>query len=139
MLNYIAHQPDPVMADADRSFYVQLGERIAEQRKARGLNQVQMAERLGVAQQTMAHYEGGTVRIGVQTLALVAQVLEISVEDLLDTPNKRSGGKRGAAVDVREVRRLGMPRIVLGEGHAAGFKRLKTRGTSIVVAATPIL
>jgi len=35
------------------------------------------------------------VRIGVQTLALAAQVLETSVEDLLGTPAKRSTSKRG--------------------------------------------
>jgi len=102
MLVHNLHEPDPAMADADRSFYVQLGQRIAEQRKARGVTQVQMAERLGVAQQTMAHYEGGSVRIGVQTLALAAQVLETSVEDLLGTPAKRSTGKRGPVAKLQQ-------------------------------------
>ncbi|KAB2922442.1 MAG: XRE family transcriptional regulator [Xanthomonadales bacterium] len=85
---------DTAMADADRSFYVQLGQRLAEQRKAQGITQVQMAERLGVAQQTMAHYEGGTVRIGVETLAHAAQVFGVAVEDLIGT-GKRSAAKRG--------------------------------------------
>jgi transcriptional regulator with XRE-family HTH domain len=56
---------------------------------------VHLAETLGVAEQTMAHYEGGVSRIAVETLAQAAQVLDASVEDLLGTQAKRSVGKRG--------------------------------------------
>lgn len=95
MLDHNATSLDSAMADADRTFYVRLGQRLAEQRKARGITQVQLAERLGVAQQTLAHYEGGTVRIGVETLAQAAEVLETTLEELLGTQAKRSPGKRG--------------------------------------------
>ncbi|RQY08617.1 XRE family transcriptional regulator, partial [Burkholderia stagnalis] len=43
----------------DEQLFKDLGARIAHTRKARGLTQVQLAERLGIAQQTLAHYEGG--------------------------------------------------------------------------------
>lgn len=95
MLDHNATSPDSAMADADRTFYVRLGQRLAEQRKARGITQVQLAERLGVAQQTLAHYEGGTVRIGVEALAQAAEVLETTLEELLGTQTKRAAGKRG--------------------------------------------
>jgi len=83
------------MGTQERSFYVALGQRLAERRKAVGLTQVQLAEQLGIAQQTMAHYEGGVSRIAVETLAQAAQVLDTNVEDLLGTPAKRTAGKRG--------------------------------------------
>ncbi len=83
------------MGTQERSFYVALGQRIAERRKAKGITQVQLAEQLGIAQQTMAHYEGGVSRIAVETLAQAAQALDTSVEDLLGTQAKRGTGKRG--------------------------------------------
>lgn len=85
------------MADNERAFYVQLGERIAATRKAQGITQVQLAELLGVAQQTMAHYEGGSVRIPVETLAQLAQHLNTSVEALIGTPAAKARSKRGPA------------------------------------------
>ena len=90
------------MGTQERSFYVRLGQRLAERRKAQGLTQVQLAEALGVAQQTMAHYEGGVSRIAVETLALAARVLETTVEDLLGTPTKRGAGKRGPAPKIQQ-------------------------------------
>ena len=90
------------MADHERAFYVRLGERIATTRKTQGITQVQLAEQLGVAQQTMAHYEGGTVRIPVETLAQLAQHLNTSVETLIGTPAARSTSKRGPAPKLQQ-------------------------------------
>jgi transcriptional regulator with XRE-family HTH domain len=66
-------------------------------RKTQAITQVQLAEMLGVAQQTMAHYEGGTVRIPVETLAQLAQHLQTSVETLIGTQTAKAKGKRGPA------------------------------------------
>ena len=55
-----------------------------------------LAETLGIAQQTIAHYEGGVSRIAVETLAQAATALGTSVEELIGAPvGKRSAGKRG--------------------------------------------
>ena len=71
--------------------------------KAQGLTQVQLAEQLGVAQQTMAHYEAGSVRIGVATLTEVASALEIAIEDLIGVTGKRAkSGKRGPAPKIQQ-------------------------------------
>ena len=43
----------------DESFFKELGSRIALARKERNITQVQLAATLGIAQQTLAHYEGG--------------------------------------------------------------------------------
>ncbi len=83
------------MAAKEKTFYSALGQRIAERRKALGITQVQLAETLGIAQQTMAHYEGGVSRIAVETLTLLADALGASVEDFIGTQTRRSASKRG--------------------------------------------
>lgn len=72
------------MTPKDRLFYQQLGQRIAQFRKAQNLTQQQLADLLGVAQQTLAHYETGRLRIAVAALLPLAETLEVSVEDLLE-------------------------------------------------------
>ncbi|HEX7341972.1 MAG TPA: helix-turn-helix transcriptional regulator [Rhodanobacteraceae bacterium] len=76
-------------------FYRQLGSQIAQRRKALGLTQTDLAQELGIAQQTMAHYEGGSARIAVATLPTLARVLRVPIEELIGVPTKRSAGKRG--------------------------------------------
>ncbi len=83
------------MTPEDKLFYRELGQRIARFRKAQELTQVQLAEKLGIAQQTMAHYEGGSLRISVSLLKAVARTLDVSVEDLLDESTPAANKKRG--------------------------------------------
>jgi transcriptional regulator with XRE-family HTH domain len=44
----------------ERAFFVAMGERIASLRKERNLTQTQLAEALGVTQQTVQAYEAGS-------------------------------------------------------------------------------
>jgi transcriptional regulator with XRE-family HTH domain len=67
----------------DEQLSKELGARIAQTRKARGLTQVQLAERLGIAQQTLAHYEGGRVRLTIGVLLDLAHELETGVAELI--------------------------------------------------------
>jgi transcriptional regulator with XRE-family HTH domain len=99
------------MAPEDKTYYEQLGQRIARYRKAQGLTQVQLAETLGIAQQTLAHYEGGRLRIAVAMLSTLADALSVSVEELInDTPAAKK--KRGPASTLqRQMEQIGrMPR-----------------------------
>ncbi len=79
----LATQWMTTMTIDEKSFYTDLGKRIAQIRKAQNLTQTQLAEQLGIAQQTMAHYEGGTLRISVATLLAAAEALNVSVDDFL--------------------------------------------------------
>lgn len=79
----------------DKAFYQALGQRIAERRKAQYLTQQQLAERLGISQQTLAHYEVGRLRIAVAMLSTLAKELDVAVEDLLGEPARSSKNKRG--------------------------------------------
>ena len=97
MLNTTPTTATRPMAAKEKTFYAALGQRIAEQRKARNITQVELAATLGIAQQTMAHYEGGVSRIAVETLTELANALSIQVEDLIGSPIKRANNKRGPA------------------------------------------
>lgn len=98
MLNTTPTTAARPMAAKEKTFYATLGQRIAEQRKARNITQVELAAKLGIAQQTMAHYEGGVSRIAVETLTELANALSIQVEDLIGSSTKRTTtSKRGPA------------------------------------------
>ena len=81
----------------DAEFSKNLGARIAQARKAHGLTQQQLAEQLGVAQQTLAHYEVGRARLPIAQLPVVARLLTMSLDELMGhavAPAKK-GTKRG--------------------------------------------
>ena len=81
----------------ERAFFVALGARIAELRKAQGITQIQMAEALGVSQQTVNSYEVARRRIPVSALPVLAELFRISIDELLGTQPKQTNGKRGPA------------------------------------------
>jgi len=79
----------------EKQFFEALGTRIAELRKEHGLTQTQLAEQLGIAQQTLAHYEGARLRVPASMLPTLANILLVSVEELIGQPAKTAKGKRG--------------------------------------------
>ena len=80
----------------ERSFFVSLGERIAALRREHSVTQVQLAEALGVSQQTMQSYEVGRRRIPVSALPAVAQTLSVSLDVLFgEEPAKTARSRRG--------------------------------------------
>ena len=78
----------------DQSFYRQLGQRIAAIRKRCGLTQQQLAETLGISQQTLAHYEVGRLRVAVSMLAPIAAAVNATVAELLEEPAPAKGRTR---------------------------------------------
>jgi transcriptional regulator with XRE-family HTH domain len=84
------------ISDAERAFFIVLGERITQLRKARGITQVQLAQILGVSQQTVQAYEVGRRRIQVSALPIVARTLSVSLEELFGETEQNSR-KRGPA------------------------------------------
>ncbi len=80
----------------DESFFKELGTRTAQARKERNITQVQLAATLGIAQQTLAHYEGGRLRLPASLLPVLAQELQLPVEALLGQPSAvKARAKRG--------------------------------------------
>jgi transcriptional regulator with XRE-family HTH domain len=87
------------MNTRDEQFFKELGARIAQARKDHGLTQHELAGQLGVAQQTLAHYEVGRARMPASVLPIVARLLTLSLDELTGQPagRARRGGKRGPA------------------------------------------
>jgi transcriptional regulator with XRE-family HTH domain len=81
----------------ERDFFIALGERICLLRKSHGITQAQLAETLGVSQQTVQAYEVGRRRIQVAALPVVARTLAISLEELFGESTPATRGKRGPA------------------------------------------
>lgn len=94
----------------ERMFFAALGERIATLRKARNVTQAQLAETLGVSQQTIQAYEAGRRRIPVSALPVVARALSASLEDLFGEAEQPARSKRGPvpkwAQQIEEIARL---------------------------------
>lgn len=86
----------------ERAFFAQLGARIAELRKTHNITQIQMAELLGVSQQTINSYEVGRRRIPVSALPLLAQALSISVDELLECKSGSPAKKRGPTSNLQQ-------------------------------------
>ncbi len=86
------------MASGDKEFFVALGKRVAQLRKERDLTQQQLAELLGIAQQTLAHYEGARLRVPASMLPTLATIFKVPVDGLLNRAESISGtSKRGPA------------------------------------------
>jgi transcriptional regulator with XRE-family HTH domain len=86
------------LSQDEKAYFKALGARIAQRRKEAGLTQVQLAEALGIAQQTYASYETGFRRVPVSSLPTLAQTLKVEIDILLGAPAKtRGSGKRGPA------------------------------------------
>lgn len=58
-----------------------LGTRIKALRQAKGLTQAQLAERCGYEPLTVSRFERGTYAPGIDTLAAIAEVLGITMQD----------------------------------------------------------
>ena len=85
---------DAMPADRnEKQFFNDLGARIAELRKSQNITQVQLAETLGVSQQTVTAYEVGRRRMPVSSLPVIARYLGTTVEELIG--EKAPPAKRG--------------------------------------------
>jgi transcriptional regulator with XRE-family HTH domain len=83
------------LSKEERAFFAQLGARIAQLRKDQGLSQQSVADTLGIAQQSYAHYEVGRVRMPIAMLPQIAQLFGVSTDELLGTRGTDKAGKRG--------------------------------------------
>lgn len=59
------------------------GQKIRMVRELRGLKQEHVASRLGIAQNTYSQYENNQIKITVETLQRIAEILEVNPMDLM--------------------------------------------------------
>jgi transcriptional regulator with XRE-family HTH domain len=99
------------MTPEDEVFYKALGQRIAEARKAQGITQVELAKMLGVSQQTIAHYEGGRLRLVASMIPLIANaigttVVELMGESTTSEVKRKRGPKSKLEQQIEQVHKL---------------------------------
>lgn len=90
------------ISDDERAFFIALGQRIADQRKALGITQVELAATLGISQQAMNSFEKGRRRVPVSLLPVIAQTLDSTLDALVSdqaaspaaAPKKRGPQKK---------------------------------------------
>lgn len=93
------------MAQDEKKFFKELGNRVASLRKEQGLTQAQLGELLGIAQQMIASYEIGRRRVPVSMLPQLAHALAIPVDTLLGLSS--GAAKRGPTPQMqRQIERL---------------------------------
>jgi transcriptional regulator with XRE-family HTH domain len=64
------------------SFPVRLGRRLSELREKRGLSQTQLADMADIGRAHLSQIENGAVAARIDTLHAIANVLELSMEEL---------------------------------------------------------
>ena len=73
----------PRIKAESRAYFRALGETISVRRKEIGMTQSELSRALGVSQQTVFAYELGDRRVSVLIVAKLAQIFQVSVEDLI--------------------------------------------------------
>ena len=63
--------------------YYEIGQRIRKIRKAHGLSQEELAEKIGISTTHMSHIETGNTKLSLPVLVSIASVLEVQTDDLL--------------------------------------------------------
>lgn len=72
--------------------YYAIGQRIRKVRKARGLSQEELAEKVGISTTHMSHIETGNTKLSLAVFVELASSLGVRTDDLLsdNSPNTRS-------------------------------------------------
>lgn len=81
----------------------EIGARIAELRKFKGLTQKTLAEKIGVTRTMVTDYECGRVRLYDEILARIAVILECSTDTILGL---KSASKTNIAPQLKFTRRI---------------------------------
>lgn len=71
------------LAKATSDFYAAVGTRIHAYRKQRGLTQTDLAEAVGLKRSSLCNIEAGRQHPLLHTFAMLAQVLGVSIGDLI--------------------------------------------------------
>lgn len=64
--------------------YYRIGQRIRKIRKAHGLSQEDLAEKVDISVTHMSHIETGNTKLSLQVLVDIARALEVRTDDLLN-------------------------------------------------------
>ena len=72
-----------------------IGKNLQKLRKAKNLTQEALAERVGVARQTIAKWETEESAPDLEMAGMLASVLDVALDDLVNAPAKERDGRPG--------------------------------------------
>lgn len=94
--------------------YFEIGQRIRKIRKARGLSQEQLAERIGISTTHMSHIETANTKLSLPVFVEIATVLEVQTDSLLyDEPRESINNAIDEIVAILERCDAKQARIIL--------------------------
>lgn len=70
--------------------YYEIGQKIRKIRKAHGLSQETLAEKIGISTTHMSHIETGNTKLSLPVLVELADALEVCTDELLNRSNTDS-------------------------------------------------
>lgn len=102
--------------------FTQVGDNIQRLLDQRGLTQQSLAEALGISKQVVNKIVKGNKAINVKEIAEIAQVLGVSVDDLLEMKDKESAvpdslSFMGTVQDEETLRKINRIRTAIDEIH----------------------
>jgi transcriptional regulator with XRE-family HTH domain len=121
------------LADDERAKgNIEHGLRLAQFRKAAGLSQKELAERIGVAQPIISRYEKGQRKLYDDMLAELAAVLEVTPNDILGIASSKTRDAEAAALSKRMVARLKKIELLprRAQDHLIGMIDLALKGST---------
>lgn len=81
--------------------YYAIGQRIRKIRKARGLSQEKLAEKVGISTTHMSHIETANTKMSLSIFAKIASALEVQADELLyDSSSK---GRKASITHITEI------------------------------------
>lgn len=80
--------------------YYQIGQRIRKYRKAQGISQEQLAERVGVSVTHMSHIETGNTKLSLPVFVAIADSLNVRADDLLSSGQKGEDSSRAEIAEM---------------------------------------
>ncbi|WP_084554721.1 helix-turn-helix domain-containing protein [Eubacterium xylanophilum] len=99
------------------------GEKLKEARKEAGLSQEQFAEKMSISRSAVAKWESGRGLPDVNNLKVMAQLLDVSVDYLLDEDKKLSFNEVKEAIDLDSFEITGKCRSKMDAACYSKFKR----------------
>ena len=73
--------------------YYEIGQRIRKIRKAHGLSQEELAERVNISTTHMSHIETGNTKLSLPVFVDIAAALEVRTDDLLNNSATANTGR----------------------------------------------
>jgi len=68
---------------------IDFGKKLAEIRKAKGITQKELADKIGTSQRMIAYYEGPSNSIPIHLLPPIAKALKVSTDELLGVKSSK--------------------------------------------------